>query len=1067
MKRKTVYCTICALLFAVSLAAGAFAQSVSFQYNLGGSSRYGLLSDNRTDNGTMLYSVIGSRLYISDASNISSLVELSSLALPGIARRIAQSRDILYISCTTGGLVAVDVSNPSKPVQKSVTTFDKTDAICQTFDAAVKGNYVYVADYSGVFVLDMTDPAAPVKVREFTAFDKAKHNAYDAYIDNNTLFVCCEYAGLYIFNIGDNTELTKIGQYADSSKSLGQFYCSMRDDTNKNLLYVAAGIMGLAILDIDKILDNDNTTDPFVGNVENNYGGILGFVKAGGYVYLCSEFEEFYKIDVSDPAHPTQVQEFLCGGHHSLGISTNGNYVVLANSNYGIRIFDSRAAAIQQVGEVLSMGRVVDCKGAGDFAYAAVGLKGLAILDMTNPLQPLQVALKTLTGYANGLAIAGSTAYVAETYKEGKDGGLLEIVDVTNPSAPAILGSVALDGQPYSVQVQGDLAVVACQTAGVAIIDIADPANPEMLGTYNTAGNCYAPLVWGDYILAADGIKGFTELDIKDPASIKKITDSYGLDYNYGNVIDIALWDTWLYMPVSDALHIAKFDPLYLPTSDNDSYIDPLTKRHQDGQLKAVAAFDGYLLVADSVGGARLFNIAKPNSPQESDNESYLVGDPLRVSYAADQGLAYSSNQIAGLYIYKVELPKKPAAVNANGIWFGSGTDKSDNSTTGIVADLYQGHDNVTGTLTLYGDTVFEGAVTASTTDNASYVKGTILYDGGTTGAINLKKSGAGLKGTISAGTLEVIKVSLELTTSRGLKSFENCAPTMDSGITAALKTAKGMKKRSLKRAQKMMTAALAQPALDGQLQLSALAVAMTRPRTATGPLAASEALFYQSAEWETLVAQAEAGLMAATICDDYKKRINLFISLGDRALEKGQQAGEGGRLAMALASFSTAARYYGQVAAYYQKNAVNCPTFGEAEFNGYYDGIIDFGFIAASLKVCAAQSGTVVTGTARIDIEASGEHMTGKIADAADAASDPFATAGSNITVDSVSTMNGTILVHIGDITAHLAMTDMKYNISTDQWEGQLIVKEQTVNGTVTLKKAADSCPEGFPGAE
>jgi hypothetical protein len=45
--------------------------------------------------------------------------------------------------------------------------------------------------------------------------------------------------------------------------------------------------------------------------------------------------------------------------------------------------------------------------------------------------------------------------------------------------------------------------------------------------------------------------------------------------------------------------------------------------------------------------------------------------------------------------------------------------------------------------------------------------------------------------------------------------------------------------------------------------------------------------------------------------------------------------------------------------------------------------------------------------------------------------------------------------------------MTDMKYNITTDQWEGQLIVKEQTVNGTVTLKKAADSCPEGFPGAE
>ena len=152
--------------------------------------------------------------------------------------------------------------------------------------------------------------------------------------------------------------------------------------------------------------------------------------------------------------------------------------MALANSNYGIRIFDNRSTAIQQVGEFLSLGRVVDCKGAGDFAYAAVGIKGLAILDMTNPLQPLQVAQKTLSGYANGLDIAGSTVYVAETNHEGEDGGLLEIVDVTDPLAPVILGSVALTGQPYTVQVQGNLAVVACQTAGVAIVDVSDTAKP-------------------------------------------------------------------------------------------------------------------------------------------------------------------------------------------------------------------------------------------------------------------------------------------------------------------------------------------------------------------------------------------------------------------------------------------------------------------------------------------------------------------------------------------------------------------------------------------------------------
>ena len=98
-----------------------------------------------------------------------------------------------------------------------------------------------------------------------------------------------------------------------------------------------------------------------------------------------------------------------------------------------------------------------------------------------------------------------------------------------------------------------------------------------------------------------------------------------------------------------------------------------------------------------------------------------------------------------------------------------------------------------------------------------------------------------------------------------------------------------------------MMTAALKQPTLDRQLKYSAMAVAMTSPRTATGALAASEALLYQSALWETQVAQAEARIMAGTICDDYKNRINRDLSLGDGALENGKQAGESGRLTIAL----------------------------------------------------------------------------------------------------------------------------------------------------------------------
>jgi len=1058
MRKKTV-CLLVACIFISSFTAGGvLAQSVSFESNLGGSARYGLID------GTKLYSLIGSSLYIADISNMSTPLELGRLALPGTPRRIAQSGTTLYISCTTGGLVAVDVTTPAKPKILSATTFDKVGTIGQTFGVAVKGNYVYAADYNGVFVLDMTNPAAPVQVGSFTAFEKEHPNTYDAYINGTTLYVCCEMDGLYIFDISVPTTLNKISHYP------GQYYCSLRDG---NYLYVAAGGPGFEILDISDIAHPQH-----VSILNHDYQGILELVKAAdGYVYLCSEMQNFYKIDVSDKANPKQVSEFVVLGNHSLGISTTGNYVVLANSNYGIRIFDTQSATIQQVGQYLSLGRVVDCKGEGSLAYAAVGLKGLAVINVANPALPLQVTQKPLRGYANGLAVAGSTVYVAETNHEGEEGGLLEIVDVTYPSTPVILGSVALDGQPYSVQVQGNLALVACQTTGVAIVDIADTSRPKLLGTYDTSGVCYAPQLWGDYILAADGIRGFTAIDIKDPTYPKKIAGNYDL----GNVVDIALWDTWLYLPAISVLHMANFDPLYLPVID-DATISPVTDgRNQTGQLKAVTAFNGYLLVADSIGGVRLFDIAQQDSPQEFAGKPTFSGDPLRIAYAAtapEEGIAYMSSGIAGVYIYKVGDLQKTPDLDANGIWAGEGTEGT--STIGIVADLYQAHATATGTLTIYGATVVTGQVTATVGSNG-HLTGTILYADGTSGTVDFAKSGSTLTGSISGGP-EITGISLAYVTSGGLLSFENTASTMQSSIKSALASAKGMKKRQLTRAQKMMTAAVAQSVLDRQLGLSGFAVAMIGPRAAAGMIPAAEALLYQSALWEAKIAQAETAVMAAAICADYKKHISFYQSLGDLMLDRGKKAGERNMLARALSLLSNAASNYKLAADYYKENAASCPTWGEAEFNGYYEGVIDFGIISAGMKICAAQAedGTL-SGAARLDVEATGEHMSGRIADAADLAdnaptTDPNpgvcpsdvegeCTSSTNITVGGISKVNATILIPLGNITAHVYLQNWQYNAKVDQWEGGVQIHEQaSIKGTATVKKKSDICPDGFP---
>jgi PKD repeat protein len=69
--------------------------------------------------------------------------------------------------------------------------------------------------------------------------------------------------------------------------------------------------------------------------------------------------------------------------------------------------------------------------------------------------------------------VEGSTAYVAAKYAG------LQMIDVSDPTAPTLLGSFATDGYATDVQVVGSTAYVA--VGDLHIIDVSDPAAPQQL----------------------------------------------------------------------------------------------------------------------------------------------------------------------------------------------------------------------------------------------------------------------------------------------------------------------------------------------------------------------------------------------------------------------------------------------------------------------------------------------------------------------------------------------------------------------------------------------------------
>lgn len=1016
-------------LVGLPTAQAASTASVDFQYNLGGSARYGMLD------GGKLYSLIGGRLYVADASDIANPLELGSLPTPGIGRRISKKDNVLYLACSEGGMVTVDVADPQNPKQLAQLIFDTPARLGKTFDVVVRGDYGYVADHTGFHVVDITNPAAPVLKTSFTAFTNSNHLAYDVYLDGNYAYLCCEGDGLYIFDISNPLSPVKVSQWKDSENNFGQFYQSAR---NGNYLYIAGGIKGIVVLDVSD-LTAPKLVSNFVGE-SGVWGGAIGLVNVATYCYIQDEFFNMHAMDVSDPANPVEANAFDTEGHHSLGIWNDGSRVVLANATYGVRIFDTAGAQVTQKGAFKSPGRILGCAGSGNYAYLAAGENGLKIFEVSDPAKPVLTATLALDGFANGIFIENNLAYIAglhSTGEEESEGGLLEIVDLQNPASPSIKGSVELTGQPYNVIVQDGIAYVATQTTGIALVDVANAANPTVLATYDTLGICYGVDLLGGFLVGADGLDGIVTLDVRDTAYPKKL---YG-GAIIGNVLNATVWDTYAYLSGgSYGLMVADLALPFTPAAG--TVIDPLPLRNQSGQTKASVAFNSYLLTAETIGnlgGVRLFDLKDAENPSELTGDTYLVGDPVKMSYSPDQGLVYISSQIAGLYIYAVTMTDEPE-INVDGRWIGSAGD------AGVALELDQAHAAVSGTFILTGTQTQEGTV--SGTISGKTITGTIDSSG--TFTLTLNDDGT-LSGTVNSDT-----AVLKSAGGREFPTLKSAAGVLKNTITENKAASSGAQQIFLNIAENALSESLASTDMSNALKQAAVAEAALGIPNITGPVAAAYQYLYPAAYGEAQLAQAQSQIMTTEICADYQKKQSFFDDLGDSAMTRGAARVAAGSKAGALCNFSSGVRFYEKVFDLYKENKPNCPTFGFSEFEGYYEGGVDFGIVQAKARACVfqADNGTV-TGDIFIIIESTGEYLHGV-----------FDTDCIN-TGETESVITGTILVNVGEITAHLLIQDWKYNTISQKWEGTMEVVEQSVTGTVSLGKLQDTCPEGWDTIE
>jgi fibronectin type 3 domain-containing protein len=238
---------------------------------------------------------------------------------------------------------------------------------------------------------------------------------------------------------------------------------------------------------------------------------------------------------------------------------------------------------------------------SGDYAYVAVGNYGLEVVDVSDPANPALVgSCTTPGGFEEDVAVSGDLALIADNWAG------LQVIDITDPANPSVVGSYESGGgYAHGVAAVGDLAFIAYDYNGLVIVDISDPTNPSFVGSYDVGGGYGAMLVTVAGDLALVGYdEGVQIVDISNPAS-PSLVGSYDTSDNPSG-IEVA-GDLAFVADNTSGLQILDISNPANPSLVG-SYDTP-------GYTRAVAVAGDLAFVADLLSGLQVLDISNPAHP--------------------------------------------------------------------------------------------------------------------------------------------------------------------------------------------------------------------------------------------------------------------------------------------------------------------------------------------------------------------------------------------------------------------------------------------------------------------
>lgn len=499
----------------------------------------------------------------------------------------------------------------------------------RAFGVAVDGNLAFVADQlSGLQVIDITDPANPILVGTLDTPVAALGVA----VDGDHAFIADSTTGLLVIDVSDPTFPALLGTYDTPG-------FASRVAVAGDLAFVADLSGDLQVVDVSNPL-----LPAGIGSL-STLGSVNDVAVDGNYVYLADTSAGLIAVDISDPTNPA-IAGILVTGGGALGLVVDGDHVFFADDSQGLKIIDvSDPTSPFLAGSFDTPNRAYDVAVAGDKAYVADGATGLMVLDISNPASPTLRDSFNTTGTARDVAVAGTHAFIAGDFSG------LQVIEVSARMELAFASLVGTPGNAWDVEVDGNYAYVAADgSGGLQVIDITDLSAPFIAGSINSPGAARGITVAGNHAFVAEGGGGLSIFDISNPTN--PVLAGSIANQGFARRVAVAGDLAFLADEINGGLKIYDISDPTMPVFVGENL---------DVEAFDVVVAGDHAFIADNFHGLRVVNVSDPANPT-------LIG--TLTTSAQTQGLAVSGNYAfvaaaSELVVADISDPANPVEVGS------------------------------------------------------------------------------------------------------------------------------------------------------------------------------------------------------------------------------------------------------------------------------------------------------------------------------------------------------------------------------------------------------------------